>query len=182
MNEGTQPGDTIEPAPDPTETTTGTGASTPDADVSGPATADVTVAVPGWYRVVAIVALLWNLMGCAAFAMEIFAPEMVLKTMTAEQQEWARSIPGWIYVVYGVAVFTGVAGSLGLIIRKGWSVPLFAVCLAAVLVQMGYSFIIAGGIEVLGTVDLIMPAVVIVLAGILLWFSWSARDKGWLVS
>ena len=43
--------------------------------------------VPGRYWVIAIVALLWNLMGCAAFGMEIFSQETMLEGMTAEQQE-----------------------------------------------------------------------------------------------
>jgi len=59
--------------------------------------------VPGWYWVTAAVALLWNLLGCAAFGMEIFAQEAMMESMTEDQKEWARSIPGWIYFVYGLA-------------------------------------------------------------------------------
>ena len=45
---------------------------------------DAKPVVPGWYWVIAIVALLWNLMGCAAFGMEIFAQEKILEAMTPE--------------------------------------------------------------------------------------------------
>jgi len=55
--------------------------------------------------------------------------------MTQAQKEWARSIPRWIYFVYGVAVTTGVAGSIGLFLRKSWTIATFAICLAAVTVQ-----------------------------------------------
>ena len=85
-------------------------------------------AVPLWYRVIAAVALLWNLLGCAFFWMELFARETVMESMTGPQQEWIRSIPGWIYFVYGLAVSTGVAGSIGLFLRKGWATPMFAIC------------------------------------------------------
>ena len=38
--------------------------------------------VPGRYWVIAIVALLWNLMGCAAFGMEIFSQLLMREYMS----------------------------------------------------------------------------------------------------
>ena len=137
-------------------------------------------AVPLWYWVIAAVALLWNLLGCAFFGMEIFAQEAMMESMTEDQKEWARSIPGWIYFVYGLAVSTGVAGTIGLFLRKGWTIPLFAICLVAVIVQMVYTMIIGGGIQVMGPSGLVMPSLVIVFAAVLLWFSWFARSRRWL--
>tara|TARA_B100000029_G_scaffold507891_1_gene593555 strand:- start:2286 stop:2489 length:204 start_codon:yes stop_codon:yes gene_type:complete len=37
-------------------------------------------AVPSWYWVVAIVSLLWSLMGRAAFSMELFAQDAVMES------------------------------------------------------------------------------------------------------
>ena len=105
-----------------------------------------------WYWVIAVVALLWNLLGCAFFSMEIFAQESLMKSMTEDQKAWTRSIPAWIYFVYALAVSTGVAGSVGLFLRKDWAIVLFAICLVAVLVQMGYTMIIAGGLRRYGTI------------------------------
>jgi hypothetical protein len=136
--------------------------------------------VPVWYWGVATVAVLWNLLGCAAFAMELFAQEAMMESMTEPQREWARSIPVWIYFVYGVAVATGVAGSVGLFLRRGWSVLMFAISLVAVLVQMVHTMVIAGGLQVMGAGAAIMPCLVIVLAAIFLWFSWFARGRGWI--
>ena len=64
--------------------------------------------------------------------------------------------------------------------RKRWTVSLNAICLVSVLIQMGYTIVIAGGIEVLAGADLILPILVIGIAGVMLWFSRSARAKGWL--
>ena len=143
---------------------------------------ETRAATPRWYLGVAIVAVLWNLMGCMAFAMEVFAQEAMMEAMTEAQKEWARSTPGWIYFVYAFAVITGVAGSVGLVLRKGWSVLLLALSLVAVLVQMVYVMLIAGGLDAMGPSGLIMPGVVIFLSAILLWFSRFARGKGWLVN
>lgn len=137
-------------------------------------------AVPQWYWVIATVALLWNLMGCAFFGMEMFAQEAMMESMTKDQKEWARSIPDWIYFVYGLAVVTGVAGSIGLFLRKGWTITMFAICLGAVIVQMVYTMIIAGGLQVTGPAGLVMPSLVIVISGALLWFSRFARSRSWI--
>jgi hypothetical protein len=136
-------------------------------------------AVPVWYWVIAAVALLWNLLGCAFFALELFARDSMTASMTEVQKEWARSIPGWIYFVYGLAVSTGVAGSIGLLMRKDWTVMLFAICLAAVVVQMVYSMVILGGLQAMGPSGLVMPSIVIIFAAALLWFSWFARSRNW---
>jgi hypothetical protein len=137
-------------------------------------------AVPAWYWVIAAVALLWNLMGCAFFAMELFAQEALMETMTEAQRAWARSVPGWIYFVYGVAVTTGVLGSIGLFLRKSWATMMFTICLVAVIVQMVYTMLIGGGLQAMGPSGLIMPALVIVIAAALLWFSSFARRRGWI--
>src|SRR4029450_10987546 len=95
--------------------------------------------VPVWYWVTAAVAVLWNLLGCAAFGMEIFAQEAMMAAMTEDQKEWPRSIPGWIYFVYGLAVTTGVAGSIGLFMRKRWTIAMFAISLGAGIFHMFYT-------------------------------------------
>lgn len=136
---------------------------------------------PGWYWIIAVLALLWNLMGCTAFLMEVFAQEAMMESMTDQQKEWARSIPVWIFVVYFLAVTTGAAGSVGLLMRKAWSLPLFAVCLVAVIIQMVYTMLILGGLQAMGPSGLVMPVLVIVFASALLWFSWLAKGKSWLV-
>jgi|SRR5580765_1724770 len=132
-----------------------------------------------WYWVIASVALLWNLLGCTFFAMELFAQEAMMKSMTEEQKAWARSTPRWIYFVYALAVSTGVAGSIGLFLRADWTILMFAICFVAVMVQMVYSMIIAGGLKVMGPTGAIMPTVVIVIAAALLWFSLYAKSQNW---
>ncbi len=139
-----------------------------------------TLNLPAWYWVIAVLALLWNLMGCFAFLMELFAQDSMMKSWTEEQKDWARSIPRWIYILYGIAVATGVAGSISLLRRKAWSVPLFACCFVAVIVQMVYTTLIAGGLQTMGPSSLVMPALVIAFATGLLWFSWFAKGRAWL--
>ncbi|MCH2402158.1 MAG: hypothetical protein MK364_23775, partial [Pirellulales bacterium] len=57
---------------------------------------------PKWYLPIVIVALLWNLLGCLFLAIELFAQDAAIASMTEPQQEWVRSTPGWVYVIYAI--------------------------------------------------------------------------------
>ena len=64
--------------------------------------------------------------------------------------------------------------------QAGSTIALFAICLVAVVVQMVYTMILAGGLQVMVPSGAVMPALVIVIAAALLWFSWFARSRSWL--
>ena len=131
---------------------------------------------------IAAVSLMWNILGCLIFSSEVFAQEAMIESMTGEQKEWVRSTPRWVYVVFAISVSTGVAGSVCLLMRKRLSVLLFTISFAAVLIQMAYTMLIAGGLQVMGPTGAVMPTVVITLAVVWLWFSLLSKGKGWLVS
>lgn len=138
--------------------------------------------VPTWFWVIAAVSLIWNILGCVIFSSEVFAQEAIIESMTDEQKEWVRSTPRWIYVVFAISVSTGVVGSFCLLMRKKLSVPLFKISLVAVLIQMVYTMLMAGGLRVMGPTGAVMPTVVITLAVVWLWFSLLSKGKGWLIS
>ncbi|MBL8891431.1 MAG: hypothetical protein JNL67_15740 [Planctomycetaceae bacterium] len=135
---------------------------------------------PLWFWAIAVVALLWNLMGGMIFLMEMFAQEAAMEGMTDTQKAWVRATPSWIYVVFGVSVLTGLLGSVGLLWRMQNSVILFSISLVAVLIQMIYTMVIAGGLQVMGPSGAIMPAIVIVLAFTWLFASIYFSRQGWL--
>jgi hypothetical protein len=141
-----------------------------------------SVTVPKWLMVVGVVALLWNLMGGGILLSELFAQEEMMEGMTEPQKEWARSTPGWIYAVFAISVGTGIVGSICLLLKKSAAAPLFVVSAVAVLIQMGYMMVIAGGLQVMGPSGAVMPAVVVSLAIVWLVVSLSAKSNGWLAS
>ena len=140
------------------------------------------VAVPMWFWVIAAVALLWNIMGCVILFSEVFAQEALMESMTEEQKEWSRSTPSWIYFDFAISVSAGVAGSVCLLMRKRLSVLLFTISFVAVLIQMVYTMLIAGGLQVMGLSGAVMPTVVVILSVVWLCFSLLSKGKGWLVS
>ena len=136
--------------------------------------------IPKWFRLVAGSALIWNLMGFVIFFGETFQQEAVIAGFEPEQQEWMRSTPRWIYVIFGLSVCTGILGSLRLLAKKKSCIPFFLTSLIAVLIQMAYTMLIAGGLRVMGPSGAIMPGVVIFLAGVWLGFAHFSSRQGWL--
>ena len=140
------------------------------------------VAVPAWFWGIAAISLLWNIIGCAIFLAEFFAQDAMIESMTNEQKQWARSTPSWIYFDFAISVCSGVAGSICLLMRRRLSVTLFSISLVAVLIQMVYTMLIAGGLQVMGPSGAVMPALVIALSIAWLLFSLFSNRKGWLTS
>ena len=138
--------------------------------------------VPKWFWLIAAIALLWNLMGCMILLSEVFAKEAMMESFSEEQKDWSRSTPVWIYIVFAISVGTGIAGSLCLLMRKSMAVLSYAISFIAVLVQMGYTMLIAGGLQVMGPSGAVMPAIVVTLAGAWLWFAVVFNGKNWLTA
>src|SRR3546814_13393948 len=85
--------------------------------------------LPASVWIVGALALLWNLVGVAAFVMQVPMPAEALGAMPAEQRAIYEATPAWLYVFYGLATFVGVAGSIGLLLRRRWAVSAYLVAL-----------------------------------------------------
>jgi len=136
---------------------------------------------PTWYWVVAGLAVLWMLFGVMAWVMDLMTDEAGLAQLSEAQRQLYVARPQWLFAVYGVAIFSGLAGAIGLLLRKSWASTLFAVSLAAIIVQFGYTFVVMHAVELLGAAAAIPFPLVIFLIGVALWwFSLRARKLGWL--
>ena len=90
---------------------------------------------PKWFLPVSILALVWNLMGCAAYLSDAMLTAEDIAAMDATQQALYNSRPAWAVAATAVAVWGGAAGSLALILRKRWAQPLLIASLLGVIVQ-----------------------------------------------
>lgn len=132
-------------------------------------------AIPRSFWIMSGTALIWNLLGVAAFVAHMTMTEEALMKLPEAQRLFYESIPAWADGAFAVAVFGGVLGSLLLLLRKAWAVLVFIASLAGLLVQLYHAFIMAGGLEVLGAGGLAMPVLTLVIAVFLVWYSRSAR-------
>ena len=139
-----------------------------------------TVKPPIWFWVVSSVALIWNLLGLTQFVFFITMTEETLANMPAEQAELYRNIPSWVTICFSIGIFCGVAGSIFLLIRKKWALPVFALSLLGILGQMSHMFFISDTIKVMGPASFIGPVFIILVGAVLVWFSHFSGNKGWL--
>jgi len=131
--------------------------------------------------VVAIILLIWDLFGIMAFVMQAMMTEEMLTAMPAEDQEIYRNTPSWITGAYFVAVFGATLGSLALILKKKWAMPLFILSLIAVIVQMSYTLFAAGVLELKGATSAIFPLIIVFIGAYQIILSNQAIKKNWIV-
>ena len=136
--------------------------------------------VPMWFWVVSGVALLWEAMGCYAYVTQVTMSAEQLAALPEGQRQLWESMPAWVTGAYAIAVWGGLLGAIALVMRRSWAQPLFIVSLIAVLVQFGWSFLIAKAAERVGASAYPLPVAIIVIGIGLVWFSSLAAKRGWL--
>jgi hypothetical protein len=136
---------------------------------------------PAWFRIAAIVFLLWNLFGCYMFWTQYsMTPEQIAALPAGQQQLW-NAMPAWMWIVYGVAVVSGALGAVMLLLNKRVAMPLFALSLLAIVVQFAQAFLPGGAVEVLGAgAALPMPAVITLVGVLQVWVARKAIARGWI--
>lgn len=137
-------------------------------------------ASPKWFKIVAIAAIVWNLLGCLAFASELnLSPEDVAKLPESQQALYAAS-PAWAVVATGTAVVGGVLGCIGLLWGKKWAFPALAISLIGILVQDFGLFVLVGGTTLASSAAIVMQAMVLAIGIGLVLLSRKAIALGWL--
>lgn len=136
---------------------------------------------PGWFRVAAILFLLWNLFGIFMFYSQYtMSPDQIAALPQAQQTLW-NNMPSWMWIVYGVAVFSGALGALMLVLNKRLALPLFVVSLIAIVVQFAQVFLPGGALELMGpAMALPMPACITAVALLQVWVTRKAIARGWI--
>jgi hypothetical protein len=137
-------------------------------------------AIPRSFWIISGVALVWNLIGVAAYVAQVTMTEDALMELSEAQRMFYDNIPAWATGAFAVAVFGGALGSLLLLLRKAWAAPAFIASLAGILIQQYHAFILAGGVEIFGPGGLILPAVTLIIAVLLVWYSRNASAKAWI--
>lgn len=135
---------------------------------------------PKWFWVIAIVALLWNLMGVFAYIAQVSMTVEMLNELPADQQELILNTPAWATGAFAFAVWGGAIGSLLLLLKRKMAQLFFIISFAGVLVQLYHSFFMSNSIEVYGPGGMVMPVMILIFCVFLIWFTSSSAKKGWI--
>jgi hypothetical protein len=136
---------------------------------------------PKWYMPVVIVALLWNLLGCAAYLADVtLTPEDVAQ-MSADQQALYAARPAWAVSATALAVWGGALGCVGLLLRRRWANLLLWISLAGVIIQDIYLFGLTNAASQAGPTAFALQGLVLIVAIGLVMLGRKALQQGWIV-
>lgn len=135
---------------------------------------------PKWYMPVAVLALVWNLIGCAAYLSDVMLTPEAVAQMPAEQQALYAARPAWAVAAYAIAVWGGAVGSLGLVLKKRWaSLPLLASALGLVVQDLAL-FVLSPAARTMPATAFVLQGIVFVIALALLRMARLGAARGWL--
>lgn len=135
---------------------------------------------PKWFMPAVIVALIWNLMGLAAFIGDMMITPEALAALSEAERAMYENQPSWAKIAFALAVVGGALGSLGLVLKKRWATPVLIVSLFGILLQMFHAFFLADALAVKGNSALIMSTLVVIIGIVLVWLGRKSDTQGWL--
>ena len=132
------------------------------------------------FWVIGVIALLWNLMGLGSFIGYLNISDEAMELMSEAQRTEYQNSPFWLTMVFGIATIGGTLGSIALLMRKKWAIMLFLISFIAVIIQFGFGVINSTSVADGGMSALILPIVVIIVAGLLWYYAKKCEANGWL--
>lgn len=136
-----------------------------------------TISVPAWYWIVAVGALLFELAGAYLYANSLTLDPA---SLPLDQRAIYEATPQWMTIAWGIAIASGVAGAVGLLLRMRFAQPLLLVSLIAVAVQFSGIFLVRQLRELTPENHLIVPVVILLLAYGVWQTAKLAQKRGWL--
>lgn len=134
---------------------------------------------PARLWIVGILALLWNAFGCYDYLMTVTGNQAYLAKMPADQLAYMDTLPSWLTAFWALGVWGGLIGSVLLLLRSRYSVWAFALSFVGAVVGIGYQKFVAQMPASMTEGPMAMlPWAIIVVAALLLWYSWNEEKKG----
>ncbi|GAA6205849.1 MULTISPECIES: hypothetical protein [Thalassotalea] len=138
------------------------------------------IAIPKWFKVTAILAFVWNLLGLMAFVSHIMMTPEMISELPSQEQALYNDLPMWATAAFAIAVLAGTLGSLLLVLKKKMAKILLIASVVGVIVQNYHSFFVIDSMAVYGTASVIMPIMVLIIAITLIVLANKAEKHAWL--
>ena len=136
--------------------------------------------IPRWFKIISIIAILWNGMGLMKFIGFLFLSPEVIAMYPPDQQYLYQNIAFLTTFSFGLATICGFLGSITLFQRKALSHFLLLASLIGLILQTYDSFFILKAQDVLGTSFVALQVMLIFVAIGLVILAKSSNKKGWL--
>lgn len=134
---------------------------------------------PAWYWVAAICALLFECLGCFFYLAEVRLTPEQIAMLPLDQAAMLSARPAWYYAAFAGAVWVGLTGAVGLLLRKSWAVPALLISLIAVIVQYS-AILIVPRMRTISSDELLGPIVVALVSYGIFMLARLAKRRDWL--
>jgi hypothetical protein len=136
---------------------------------------------PLWFRVAAVILLLWGFAGCYACFQQFRLGAEAMGPATDYDRALYAALPVWYNAVYAVGVGTGMLGALALLTRSVIARPLYLISLVAVVIQFGWIFAMTDLIAVKGAAKVVpFPVLIFLVGACAIWLTGTARRRRWI--
>ena len=139
----------------------------------------IAAKTPVWFWVAAGLGLAWNVFGAVQFIGSLNATSESLHAqgMTAEQAAVMLGYPAWMTIAFAIGVFGGIIGCVLLLLRNKLAFPVFLASLLGYIV-LYIGDITEGVFAALGTPQVVVLSIVVIIAAALLWLARFAAGRG----
>jgi len=128
--------------------------------------------------IVGALSSLWNVVGAFDYTATQMRLDSYMSQFSAEQLAYFHGFPAWAVAAWAIAVWSSLLGSLCLLLRKAWAVPLFGIALAGMVFTALHNFVLTDGMAMVGTVGLVFTAVIWVIAISLFFYARAMARRG----
>ncbi len=132
------------------------------------------VAKTPWHLwVVGGLSVLWNAFGCFDFTMTMTKNAAYLEPYPQEMLDYWLNMPIWRWILWGIGVIGGLAGSIALLLRRKLAYPLLFASFLAAAVSMSVSYADKDAPSMEGqlAMSLVIVAIALLLALYARWLS-----------
>lgn len=139
-----------------------------------------TAKPPAWFWVVAILLVLWELMGVWSwYQHHTLGPAAMGNVPTDWDRAYFAALPGWYTWLFAVAVLTGLLAAILLIARNAAARPVAILSLVATVAMFGYAFLVTNMLEK-GVWTTYFPILIVAIGVFTIWFAGTAIRRGWI--
>ena len=132
---------------------------------------------PSWFPVAAAAAVLFEAFGAYSYLVHVSTDPA---SLPIDQRDLVLAMPAWMTGAYGLAVWVGLTGAVMLLMRRRLAAPLLLVSFLAAIVQFGALLVVPALRNLVGSDDLLVPFVILVVCYAIWHLAWQARRWGWL--
>ncbi|MFT4848746.1 MAG: hypothetical protein ACI83B_001281 [Sediminicola sp.] len=123
------------------------------------------------FWMISVIALIWNIIGVIMYLIQAFTTDDMKALLPETEREMYDNKPAWATAAFAFAVFAGLFGSIGLLMRKKWTTALFLISLIGILIHQVYIFFVSGIMEGASASIMAMPILVTVIGIFLVLYS-----------